>query len=238
MRKILVVSSSLVVTLLLAIGAWTSSSAQSAPWQVVQAGDGMLYLLADGVRYSLIPDPIGDEELAEIPDGGPVGGQLLGLPLEPTVVPVPATVEPTVVPPTPTPQVIILIATPTPEPMPTSTPIPPTPITPTAIPALAAEQPSTVSGIGLVTSPRFSIRGGDYIVSWSFSPGAKSSCFAAGAGLHAADGSGSTRLGSTAMDIPPGQSAGGEMRAYNLVGGQYYATGSTTCNWSVTIRPQ
>lgn len=239
MRTVSVVGAAVFVTLLLAMSGWTSSSAQSAPWHVVQAADGTLYLLADGVRYTLTPDAIGDDELAELPDGGAVGGQLLGLPLQPTATPAPTAAEPLTVLPTPSPQIVVVVASPTLELRPTSTPIPPTPlpISPTVTATLAAEQPSTVSGMGVATSPLFSIRGGDYIISWSFSPGARS-CFAAGASLHNVDGSTPTTLGGKPMEIPLGQSTGGELHVSNLVGSQYYVSGLTTCTWSVTVRPE
>jgi hypothetical protein len=238
MRNPLIVCSSVCATLL-AIGAWTSSFAQSAPWQVVQSSDGTLYVLADGVRYHLVPDVIGDDELAALPDGGVVVGQLLGPPPQPTTAPTPAPVEPLAVLPTSSPQIVVVTATPTLEPVSATPTVSSTPITlpATAVPVGAAEQASTVSGSGVASSQRFSIRGGDYIVSWSFSPVSRS-CFAAGASLHAADGSSATTLGSMVADIPVGQSAGGEVRVPNLAAGQYYVTGSTTCNWSVTVRPQ
>jgi hypothetical protein len=69
------------------------SVAQPAPWRIVQSGDGSLYLLAAGQRFSLEPDPIGDDELAAFADGGDLGSSLpspasgLGAPPVPTGAP-------------------------------------------------------------------------------------------------------------------------------------------------------
>jgi hypothetical protein len=47
--------------------------AQSAPWRIVQASDGTLYVLKDTTRYALFVDPIADSELATYVDGGTTG---------------------------------------------------------------------------------------------------------------------------------------------------------------------
>jgi hypothetical protein len=52
------------------------ATAQPIPPRLVQADDGSLYLIAGGQRYSLQPDPISDDELEQIPDGGELGSLL------------------------------------------------------------------------------------------------------------------------------------------------------------------
>ena len=46
------------LTLAVLLFATATVSAQAAPWRVVQAGDGTLYLLKDGMRSPLVPSPI------------------------------------------------------------------------------------------------------------------------------------------------------------------------------------
>src|SRR5262245_26890429 len=55
---------SLLTAGLLAGVATSSGSAQSAPPQVVQAGDGTLYVVRGGTAWMLVPNTIGDDELA------------------------------------------------------------------------------------------------------------------------------------------------------------------------------
>ncbi len=71
----------------------TGASAQAGLWRVVQASDGSLYLLTGGLRFALQPDPISDDELANIPDGGLIVNPASGTERstsEPTVVPTPS----------------------------------------------------------------------------------------------------------------------------------------------------
>jgi hypothetical protein len=42
--------------------------AQSAPWRLVQTGDGSLHVIADGFRHRIAPAPIADAELAAVPE--------------------------------------------------------------------------------------------------------------------------------------------------------------------------
>ena len=52
--------------------------AQSNQVRIVQAGDGTLYLLKNGARYTIAVDAIDDDELAAYPDAGTLGfSQLL-----------------------------------------------------------------------------------------------------------------------------------------------------------------
>jgi hypothetical protein len=51
----------------LLVGQTTFVLAQGAPWRLVHAGDGTLWVIADGARHQITPDPIGDDELAAIP---------------------------------------------------------------------------------------------------------------------------------------------------------------------------
>ena len=75
-----------VLVLLTLLGSAAVSLAQSAPWRVVQASDGTLYLLKDGVRYAIVGDAIDDEELEAYADGGATGASLL-LNLAPVALP-------------------------------------------------------------------------------------------------------------------------------------------------------
>jgi hypothetical protein len=47
------------------------TAAQSAPWSLAQSSDGVLWVLADGARHRISPQPIGDTVLASIPEGTP-----------------------------------------------------------------------------------------------------------------------------------------------------------------------
>lgn len=63
--------------------------AQTPP-RVVQAPDGTLYLLRDGTRSPFTPAPIGADELASIPEGAPILGDLAApalAPVAPVVAP-------------------------------------------------------------------------------------------------------------------------------------------------------
>jgi hypothetical protein len=52
------------------------AQAQESP-RFVQGPDGTVYLLSNGARYTVTPvDPISDEDLEAIPDGGDIAGQL------------------------------------------------------------------------------------------------------------------------------------------------------------------
>ena len=50
--------------------------AQSVPFRLVQAGDGSLWVIADRTKHRITPDPIGDRELAALPDGEPWSGTI------------------------------------------------------------------------------------------------------------------------------------------------------------------
>ena len=56
--------------------------AQGAPGRIVQASDGTLYLLKDGMRYAIVGEPVEVEELGAYTEGDAVGAALLlnGLP--------------------------------------------------------------------------------------------------------------------------------------------------------------
>ncbi|MBI2755650.1 MAG: hypothetical protein HYX52_02970 [Chloroflexi bacterium] len=56
--------------------ATTSAAAQTAPWRVVQAPDGSLFVLRDGVRQRLQPDAISESDLGELPEREPIMGTL------------------------------------------------------------------------------------------------------------------------------------------------------------------
>jgi hypothetical protein len=66
-----------IVMSVLLLASATAVAAQPAPWRLVQANDGTLYLLAEGQRFTLDPDPISDDEVANLPDGGHIGSVLL-----------------------------------------------------------------------------------------------------------------------------------------------------------------
>jgi hypothetical protein len=51
--------------------------AQSAPWRIVQAGDGTLYVPKDGSRFAIVGEPVAEEELATYADGGAIGTSLM-----------------------------------------------------------------------------------------------------------------------------------------------------------------
>jgi hypothetical protein len=70
-RAVLVVVGALLLASAAAVGA------QPSPWRLAQGGDGTLYLLADGQRFTIQPDAISDDEVANLPDGGAVGSVLL-----------------------------------------------------------------------------------------------------------------------------------------------------------------
>jgi hypothetical protein len=113
----------LVVVLITAVG---PASAQPAPWHIAQGSDGTLYLVTGTTRYVIAPDPISDDDLAALADGGPVGSQL---PMPPTpqplvvLVPAPAQPEPAQ-PAQPAPAVPTPTQTSVPAPVPTNTPAP------------------------------------------------------------------------------------------------------------------
>jgi hypothetical protein len=109
----------------------STSSAQTAPWRLVQGSDGTLYLVTSDTSYVVNPDPISDDDLAALNDGGTLGSQL----------------------PVPTQQVVSLVAPPAPAPA-TATPLPPTntpaPVAPAATPtpAPAPAAPIVLQGKG------------------------------------------------------------------------------------------
>jgi hypothetical protein len=198
---------------------WTSAVAQVAPWRIAQGSDGTLYLLTGDTRFTVSPDPISDEELAAMNDGGQLGGQLPMPPVSP-------------VPPA---QVVEVVVTATLIP-PTSTPAPVATNTSVPAPAVVPEQPTTISGSGDVASRPFTLRGGNYTVSWTFTATGRS-CFAAGASLLGVNG-GLTSLGGRSVDLSSGQSSSGETQAYNLRAGQFYVKAYASCDWTVTVKPQ
>jgi hypothetical protein len=51
--------------------------AQGAPGRIVQASDGTLYLLKDGVRYAIVGEPVEDDELSAYAEGDAIGAGLL-----------------------------------------------------------------------------------------------------------------------------------------------------------------
>ena len=59
------------------------------PWRIAQGDDGTLYLIAGPVKYELTPDPISDDDLAALQEGGPIGGSQLPPQPAPTSVPLP-----------------------------------------------------------------------------------------------------------------------------------------------------
>lgn len=65
-RGIVIVVGVIALAMVFAAGA----QAQSILWRVVQGSDGTLYLLTGGLRFTLQPDAISDDDLAQIPDGG------------------------------------------------------------------------------------------------------------------------------------------------------------------------
>jgi hypothetical protein len=62
------------------------------PWRIAQGDDGTLYLIAGPVKYELTPDPISDDELAALQEGGPIGGSQL--PPQPAPTPTPQPRQP------------------------------------------------------------------------------------------------------------------------------------------------
>jgi hypothetical protein len=67
-----------VVVSVLLIGMFCARAmADESPQRIVQAEDGTLYLLKNGVRYAIVGVPIGDEELDGYVDGGADGAALL-----------------------------------------------------------------------------------------------------------------------------------------------------------------
>jgi hypothetical protein len=65
------------VLVLAALGA-SSAVAQPAspPWHLVQGSDGTLYVVTDQARYVVNPDPVSDDDLAALTDGGTLGSQI------------------------------------------------------------------------------------------------------------------------------------------------------------------
>lgn len=119
----------------------------SSPLQVVQGSDGALYLAQSGNAWALVPDQIGDDDLAVLSLGPEVDGSVppallspAATPDLPTPTPGHAIDTPTPVPPTATPDTSAstaasLTATPVP---PTATPVPASTSTPmpTAVPTM------------------------------------------------------------------------------------------------------
>ena len=99
--------------------------AQPAQPRVVQSSDGSLYLVQGGNAWSLVPDPIDDEELAALNLGGEVDGNLpatllnVAAPAPPRVVEVPVPAPPAVLEaPAPAPAQPSIVVTPLPAPGP------------------------------------------------------------------------------------------------------------------------
>jgi hypothetical protein len=83
-----------VIALLVGAFPLALTAAQSAPWSLVQSSDGVLWVLTDGARHRIAPQPIGDTVLASIPeaapwdDGAMVASGLTGQPaIQPTLTP-------------------------------------------------------------------------------------------------------------------------------------------------------
>lgn len=68
--SIVVAAASSVIWLAVLAG---GARAQSAPWRIVQATDGTIYVLAGGSRFAIVPEPISDNDLQGYTDGGPSG---------------------------------------------------------------------------------------------------------------------------------------------------------------------
>jgi hypothetical protein len=62
----------------LSVAVWLtfSASAQSAPVRVVQGSDGTLYVVQGGKSWTLVPDQIGDADLAALDASGEIDGTL------------------------------------------------------------------------------------------------------------------------------------------------------------------
>ena len=81
----------------------------------------------------------------------------------------------------------------------------------------------------------FTLRGGNYVITWTATPNSKVGCFHGGA-LRALEGTFSEHFGSTTNSQAP---ATGETRAYNVPPGQYYVETTSGCDdWTMTITPQ
>ena len=71
------------------LGSLATASAQPAPWRLVEATDGALYVIADGVRHRIFPPLVSEEELAAIPEGPPWHGGVMAGPAPPAPVAAP-----------------------------------------------------------------------------------------------------------------------------------------------------
>lgn len=230
------IRSTVFATLLLVSSSLTITSAQQAPWRIVQGSDGTLYLVTSDTRYVVNPDQISDGDLAALTDGGSIGSQL---PM-PQVAPA---------------QVITLLATPTPQlapvipqlatpgPQPTAVPAlltaPPT-LTPAPIPTPAPtpkQQPVTLTGTGAKNTSPFSLAPGSYAGAWSGSnPGIQFSLTNFIIELH---GVSSDELEVIVnVILKAGETQSGTTNAYNLHGGQYYLEIQAPANWNITLSPQ
>jgi hypothetical protein len=103
--------------------------AQAPAWHIVQGPDGTLYALYAGQRFTLEPDPITGDELAQLYDGGDAGSVLDATGILPTPATAPTGAAPTATSgsagaPTPTATPALLAGTPSPVP---ATPGPPGP---------------------------------------------------------------------------------------------------------------
>jgi Putative restriction endonuclease len=76
MRKIRVSQAIPCAIFLLTVVGWNTTSAQQEPWRMVQGNDSTLYLVTSDTRYVVNPDPISDDDLAMLSDGGSLGAQL------------------------------------------------------------------------------------------------------------------------------------------------------------------
>ena len=126
------------LSLLVGAGLVANAAGQTPRWHVVQGSDGTLYLLSDTGRYTLQVDPIADEDLAALPDAGPIG-PFVGAP--------PEAVSPEGSPPSDTSGEQSLVPPPdsSPVPLPDSSPLAP-PVPEIARPGPAEAPPSSTSG--------------------------------------------------------------------------------------------
>lgn len=99
------------------------------------------------------------------------------------------------------------------------------------------DEPVTLDGKGIMKTPPFELRGGNYTISWTANDTPNGlGCYHGGA-MKNVDSTSTSETVANAS-VPKGQSAAGTTQAYNLKAGRYYLDMSSGCTWSVTIAPQ
>lgn len=114
--------------------------------------------------------------------------------------------------------------------------------TPTAAPAGApkpsSDEPITLTGAGIMKTEPFTLRGGNYTITWKASDsgrGSRVGCYHGGS-LQSVGGQLLSETIANAS-VEAGQTTEGRTQAYGLRTGQYFLSMSSGCTWSVTIAP-